>query len=126
VAGIVTKTVAGIVDPSLKVEMKPIVDPAPTIAEAHKQLLLSATNGTMNKELFTPEMQARIFPDLAKMAQQFLSGLGKLESFTLVRLDEKDGNKIRLYKATMGGQDLNMYVATDKNGKIAGFSLTPG
>jgi D-alanyl-D-alanine carboxypeptidase len=126
VAVSVTKVVAGLVDPALKVEVKAIADPDPKLTEAHKQLLAATANGTVKKELFTAEMQAKLFPDLIKGAQQFLTELGPLESFTLMKIDEKDGNQIRIYKATFGAQSLAMTVVTDKAGKISGLLLSPG
>ena len=72
------------------------------------------------------DLQKRIFPNLAKAAQEFLTNLGALESFVLIKADEKEGVKIRIYNAVVGGQDLKMMVATDPAGKISGFQLSPG
>jgi D-alanyl-D-alanine carboxypeptidase len=126
VAVMATKAVAGIVDPALLVEVKAISDTDPKTTEAHRKLLLAAADGTIKKELFNEEMQAQIFPDRIKGAQGFLTSLGQLGSFELIKVEEKDGNKIRVYRAKYTSQDVNVIVATDKNGKIAGFALAPG
>jgi D-alanyl-D-alanine carboxypeptidase len=126
IAGPVARGVAGIIDRALKVEIKPIPDTEPKTTAAHKALLADFANGTVKKEIFTEEMQSRIFPDLAASAKGFLTQLGPVKSFVLIKTEEKSGVKIRVYRVSYAAQDLNLLVATTKEGKITGFSLTPG
>jgi D-alanyl-D-alanine carboxypeptidase len=121
----VCRGVIALVDPSLQLVVKPIIDPDPKVTAAHKALLMDCVKGTVKKDDFTQEMQAQVLPKLASV-KQFLTDLGPLESFILTSASEKDGNKIRVYNVAFGGQDLTMTVVTNKAGKIGGFAFTPG
>ncbi|HVT12890.1 MAG TPA: serine hydrolase [Fimbriimonadaceae bacterium] len=123
IAEAVARGVAGIVDPSLVDVVKPIPDPEPKIGEAHKAILQALIDGNLKKDLFTEEMQARLFPAFVDQVHDLLSRLGSIESFSLVRLEDKDGLQIRSYRASIGGQGVTMSVVTNKEGKISGFSI---
>ncbi len=116
---------AALVDPTLKAEAKGIEDKDPRITAAHKALLAAFANGTVKEDGFTDEMRKKLFPNLAVTVKQFLGEMGSIERFVLMSDTARDGTRARAYRATIGGQDLNMIVVTNKNGKIAGFSLTP-
>lgn len=120
------REVAGQVDPSLKVELKSIPDPDAKTTDAHKELLLSLLQGTMKRELFTPQMQERLWPDFVNTARESLNEFGSLESFTFQGAEQKDGKTRRRYLVVIGGQALNFVVATNPDGKISGFSISPG
>lgn len=124
IAEAVTRAVAGIADPALKEVIKEIPDPDPKVGEAHKAILEALANGTLKKDLFTEEMQTRLFPAFVDQVHMLLSQLGKIESFMLTRLEDKDGKQVRVYRASVGGQGVTMSVVTDKDGKVAGFSIS--
>ncbi|MFI5387243.1 MAG: hypothetical protein ACHQ50_14120, partial [Fimbriimonadales bacterium] len=102
---------------------KAIPDPNPQRASDHKALLGALIDGTLKKDAFTNEMQARLFPSFVEQVHQLLSGHGSIESFVLVKLAFKEGIERREYHAVLGGQGLKIMVATNAAGKISGFSL---
>ncbi|HTQ08818.1 MAG TPA: serine hydrolase domain-containing protein, partial [Fimbriimonadaceae bacterium] len=120
----ISRAVVVEVDPSLKVVYKAISDPDPSRTKADKALLESFAAGNANEDLFTSEMKARLFPGFARQLRQDLGALGPVESFTLVKIESKQGLEQRHYHAVMGGQDLDMVVVTNSAGTIAAFSLT--
>ncbi|HWA84562.1 MAG TPA: serine hydrolase, partial [Fimbriimonadaceae bacterium] len=123
IAEAVARGVAGLVDPALVDVVKPIPDPDPKTGEAHKAILQALIDGDLKKDLFTEEMQARLFPVFVADVHDLLARLGRIESFDLVRLEEKEGKRLRVYRASVGGQGVTMSVVTDKEGKISGFSI---
>lgn len=125
IANAAAKGVAGLVDPSLKVVVKPIQDPDPKRTAAERALFTDAIHGTLKEEAFTESLQKAIFPDKAGQAHQVLSAMGALDQFTLVKIDKRPGMSVRTYVASFRGGKVRVVVGTDQAGKIAVFALRP-
>jgi hypothetical protein len=64
-------------------------------------------------------------PDREKGAHDSLSSNGALKGFDLIESVDKDGTKMRAYRASFAKVDLRVTFLLDASGKISGFQLEP-
>jgi CubicO group peptidase (beta-lactamase class C family) len=114
--------IAHIVDPSTK--PLAITDPDPKFTANIKDLLAAALEKRADMTRFTPEVQKSLESSGDRVAA-FVKTLGPIEKFSLLERTETDTATQYRYRVEYSGMSLNLAVAVDKNGKIAGFSLQP-
>lgn len=100
-----------------------IEDKEPKVTEFFKDTLQKFIDGTIKPEIFTDEMQAAIFPDVAKQLGETFKSFGKLESIALISRTEK--NDFRIYRYLLKYPAVNIFVTMSltKDDKIAGMGL---
>ena len=81
--------------------------------------------GAVDPNLFTAEAGAKLFPDAAKQAGEFLKSLGALSLVELVERKEEVGNRVYRYRLTFKETILFGKIMLTKEGKIAGIQLQP-
>jgi CubicO group peptidase (beta-lactamase class C family) len=123
--GSMARTIAGFYVPDLAVADRPIKDKDPKTTEFFQKVLATTADGTIDPELFTPEMRKEVFPDRMKQAAGFLKQLGSPKSFTLIEHTQDGGRRSYRYKVAFGTTTLILSGTLIENGKIAGLLLMP-
>ena len=123
--GIATAVAAAYV-PALKpAEVKVVEDSDPALTKRLRGVVESLVRGDAKPEEFTDEMRRRLFPDKVKEVRGVLGSLGPLKAFDLVESAEKDGVRVRVYRAAFVRAGLRAQFALAPDGKIAGLLLRP-
>ena len=104
---------------------KPITDADPKTTTFLKEVLASAAKGEAKPEWLTTEFQAFLLPDRIKEGPQMMGRHGALSAFDLLEDSERDGCRIRVYRATFGTTPLRVQFALAPDGKIAGLGVAP-
>jgi len=104
---------------------KPITDAEPTVTAFLKQALTSAAGGTIDPEWLTPEFRSFLLPDRIKQGPDMMGRHGALQAFELMETGERDGRRVRIYRATFGTTPLRVQFALAPDGKIAGLGVSP-
>jgi D-alanyl-D-alanine carboxypeptidase len=125
-AGSLVDGIAAIYVPGMQqAPPKPITDADPKTTAFLKEVLASAAKGEAKAEWLTTEFQAFLLPDRVKQGPQMMGRHGALEAFDLLEDTERDGRKIRIYRATFGTTPLRVQFALAPDGKIAGLGIAP-
>jgi D-alanyl-D-alanine carboxypeptidase len=125
-AGALVNGIADIYVPGVKeAAPKPITDADPKTTAFLKEVLASAAKGEAKPEWLTTEFQAFMFPDRIKQGPQMMGRHGALEAFDLMEDTERDGRRIRVYRATFGTTPMRVQFALAPDGKIAGLGVAP-
>jgi CubicO group peptidase (beta-lactamase class C family) len=105
---------------------KEIDDKDPKTTEFFKKLVQDSTDGMLDPELFTPEMQKVIFPDRMVQAAAFLKSMGPLKSMTLVdfKMGENESRTYR-YRLAYGNNNIALTGTLNSEGKISGLLMSP-
>jgi D-alanyl-D-alanine carboxypeptidase len=104
---------------------KPIADADAKTTAFLKEVLASAAKGEAKPEWLTTEFQAFMFPDRIKQGPQMMGRHGPLEAFDLMEDTERDGRRIRVYRATFGTTPVRVQFSLAPDGKIAGLGVSP-
>ncbi len=122
----VANGIAELYVPALKENApKPIADPDPTVTAFLKQALTSAAGGTIDPEWLTPEFRAFMLPDRIKQGPDMMGRHGALQAFELMEDTQRDGRRVRIYRATFGTTPLRVQFSLSPEGKIAGLGISP-
>jgi CubicO group peptidase (beta-lactamase class C family) len=125
-AGSLVNGIAAIYVPGVQeAAPKPITDADPKTTAFLKDVLASAAGGEAKPEWLTTEFQAFLLPDRVKQGPQMMGRHGPLEGFDLLEDTERDGRRIRIYRATFGTTPLRIQFALAPDGKIAGLGVAP-
>jgi CubicO group peptidase (beta-lactamase class C family) len=100
-----------------------IEDKEPRVTELLKDTLRKFIDGTIKPDVFTPEMSAGIFPDVAKQIGVTLKSFGPLESVVLLSRTEQNGSRIYHYRLKYPAVNALIKLTLTKGDKIAGMSL---
>lgn len=124
--GALVNGIAAIYVPAVKANApKPIADPDPTITAFLKQALTSAAGGTIDPEMLTPGFRSFMLPDRIKQGPDMMGRHGPLQAFELMEDTERDGRRVRIYRATFGTTPLRVQFSLSPEGKIAGLGISP-
>jgi D-alanyl-D-alanine carboxypeptidase len=104
---------------------KPIADPDAKTTAFLKEALSLAAKGEMNPEWLTTEFQAFLLPDRIKQGPDMKGRHGPLQAFELMEDTERDGRRLRIYRATFGTTPLRVQFSLSPDGKIAGLGVAP-
>jgi len=104
---------------------KPIKDKDPQTTAKLRAVAAGFADGTVKPELFTEAARKLIFPLRAMQAQQYLSALGKLKSFVLLKRGERNGLQTYRYRVVFGETPLIAGFALTKDGRIAVAVFAP-
>ncbi len=125
-AGALVDGIADIYVPGVReAAPKPITDADPKTTAFLKEVLASTAKGEAKPEWLTTEFQAFMFPDRIKQGPQMMGRHGALEAFDLMEDTERDGRRIRIYRATFGITPLRVQFVLAPDGKIAGLGISP-
>jgi D-alanyl-D-alanine carboxypeptidase len=125
-AGPLVDGIADIYVPGVKeAAPKPIADPDAKTTAFLKGMITQAAKGETQAEWLTTEFQAFLLPDRIKQGPQMMGRFGALEAFDLMEDSERDGRRIRIYRATFGTTPLRVQFALAPDGKIAGLNVGP-
>jgi hypothetical protein len=103
-----------------------IPDPDPKITILIRSTFEKMIDGTVDRELFTTEMQELLFPNALIQMKTRLGNQGSIRSFELLTADDTQGSKRRTYRVTFeAGMKLRINFTIDSEGKIAGVSMKP-
>ncbi len=100
-----------------------IEDKEPQVTMLFKSILQKFVDGTIKPEVFTPEMSAGIFPDLAKQIGATIKSFGTLESVKLLSRAEQNGFRVYRYRLQYASVNPIVKIILTKDDKIAGMSL---
>lgn len=81
--------------------------------------------GTVDQNLFTPDMQKLLFPGRVAELKSFLGSQGRIKSFDLVEDNSNENLKRRTYRISFDRLKLRVNFAVNEEGKIAGVNLRP-
>jgi CubicO group peptidase (beta-lactamase class C family) len=125
-AGALVNGIADIYVPGLKeAAPKPIADTDAKTTTFLKDVLTLAAKGETNPEWLTTEFRAFLLPDRIKQGPQMMGQHGPLQAFELMEETNRDGRRIRIYRATFGTTPLRVQFALAPDGKIAGLGIGP-
>jgi CubicO group peptidase (beta-lactamase class C family) len=121
--------VAAIYNPFLAPPVaKAIEDKEPKVTAFVKDILQKTKDGTIQRELFTTEAAAALFPDRIKQAGEALKSLGFFVDIQLIERVEKDERRIYRYRVNFRNYQDNFFMVTiglTKDDKITGIQLRP-
>jgi D-alanyl-D-alanine carboxypeptidase len=125
-AGSLVNGIADIYVPGVReAAPKPITDADPKTTAFLKEVLASAARGEAKPEWLTTEFQAFMFPDRIKQGPQMMGRHGALGAFDLMEDTERDGRRIRIYRARFGTTPLRIQFSLSPDGKVAGLGVGP-
>jgi CubicO group peptidase (beta-lactamase class C family) len=125
-AGSLVNGIAEIYIPALvQAAPKPITDADPKTTAFLKEVLAKAANGETDAAWLTTEFQAFLLPDRIKEGPQMMGRHGALQAFELMEDGERDGRRVRVYRATFGTTPLRIQFSLAPDGKIAGLGVGP-
>lgn len=104
---------------------KAIADSDPKLTAFLKEVITSMANGEGNRDWFTPEAQAVLFPDRIKEGKAMMGTHGPLKTFELQEDTTQNGLRRRAYKVVFGEFGLRCGFTVTEAGKIAGVGLRP-
>lgn len=108
--------------------VQPIEDNEPQVTTLVRRVLLQFSQGTANPNLFTPEAQARIFPEVAKQIGEKLNSLSLPVALihTNELIERREENSLRVYRYVINdfAKTLFCTVQLTKDDKIASFQLS--
>lgn len=81
--------------------------------------------GTVDQNLFTPEMQKLLFPDRVAQLKSFLGTQGAIKSFDLVEDSSDESIKRRAYRVSFDRLKVRISFAVNAEGIITGVNLRP-
>jgi len=113
--------VAEILEP--KLIPKPVDDPDPKVTSEFKSLFEKVVAGTIDKNIFTPELQKALFGQPDRLFE-FVKGLGPIKKFYFLERTT-DSLPTYTYAIEYGEMSLVLVIARDSAGKIALFGLEP-
>jgi CubicO group peptidase (beta-lactamase class C family) len=116
--GAMAHQIAEMLNPKLKAK-----DLEPAITVGHRRLLQQMTDGTPDRDLFTPEAAATIFPLFERFRDE-LRSFGAIENFELLNRKKEGSLHTNVYRVTFKNQKA-MYIVTLKDGKITSMDLRP-
>jgi CubicO group peptidase (beta-lactamase class C family) len=125
-AGSLVNGIADIYVPGVReAAPKPITDADPKTTAFLQEVLASAARGEAKPEWLTTEFQAFMFPDRIKQGPQMMGRHGALGAFDLMEDTERDGRRIRIYRARFGTTQLRIQFSLSPDGKVAGLGVGP-
>ena len=125
-AGALVNGIADIYVPGIKeAAPKPIPDADAKTTAFLKEVITLAATGEMKPEWLTTEFRAFLLPDRIKQGPQMMGRHGPLQAFELMEDTERDGRRIRVYRATFGTTPLRVQFALAPDGKIGGLGISP-
>ncbi|WP_226573922.1 serine hydrolase domain-containing protein [Microseira wollei] len=121
--------VAAIYSPAVALPaLSSIEDKEPKVTAFVKEVLQKTVDGTVSRELFTPEAATALFPDRNKQAGDFLKSLGTFVDLQLVERTEQGEVRLYRYRVTYRNYQDNVLLLTvglTKDDKIAGIQIQP-
>jgi D-alanyl-D-alanine carboxypeptidase len=125
-AGSLVNGIAEVYIPALKEGApKPITDSDPKTTAVLKDLLTGAARGEVDPERLTPEFRSFLLPDRIKQGPDMMGRHGPLQAFELMEDADRDGRRVRVYRATFGTTPLRVQFALAPDGRIAGLNISP-
>jgi CubicO group peptidase (beta-lactamase class C family) len=122
----IANAVAEIYIPALKEHApKPIVDADSRTTAFLKQVLTAAAGGSADPEWLTPEFRSILLPDRIKQGPDMMGRHGALQAFELMEDMQRNGRRIRIYRATFGSTPVRVQFSLTPEGKIAGLGVSP-
>ena len=123
-AGALARGIAGRIVPALAEEAaKPIADTEPETTQRLKGVVLAATKGQADPDLFTKDSSKGGLVAAIRQGTERFASVGALKDFQLNERKPSDqGMKLR-YRASFENETLNAFFDLDKDGKIAGLGL---
>jgi CubicO group peptidase (beta-lactamase class C family) len=103
-----------------------IADADPETTTILRGVFEGMLRGEGDPALFSAEFQKIMFPERIKQLKGPLGNEGGLKAFELLSVENPDGTKRRLYRATLeSGMKVRVNFALDAQGKIAGANVRP-
>jgi CubicO group peptidase (beta-lactamase class C family) len=96
-------------------------DTAPEITALLRTVFQGMVDGTLDRNLFTPELQA-LYDDFLQLGND-LRTVGIPQTFTLLEQSEADGVRTYRYAARLDGVKAFITIGLDENDKIAQFEI---
>jgi hypothetical protein len=125
-AGSLVNGIAEIYIPALKAGApKPITDGDAKTTAVLENVLTAAARGEVDPERLTPEFRAFLLPDRIKQGPDMMGRHGPLQAFELMEDADRDGRRVRVYRATFGTTPLRVQFALAPDGRIAGLNISP-
>jgi CubicO group peptidase (beta-lactamase class C family) len=94
------------------------------LAAEMKELFQSVLDGKADLNRFAPDLQKRI-SDRGDRLRQFLTKIGPILSFDLVRAETIDGDLTATFEVQFGSMTVALGIAKGKDGKISRFEVHP-
>jgi CubicO group peptidase (beta-lactamase class C family) len=124
--GSMAKSIAGLAISALTPKAEnPIEDKDSKTTQQLKSLLLSTLEDKADPNLFTPEMQAALFPDKIKQAAAQLKIFGPLKDLQLLSRTQENKRLTSRYRVIFGTAQFVCTCVTTDEGKVAGLLLQP-
>jgi len=120
-AGKIARHVASIYNPELV--RKAIDDKEPQVTALVKELLQKLSAGTLDPNLFVPQLRAELFPARAERVGRLLKSLGTPTKIELTDRAEKDGNRVYGYQLTFPNNSRFLKLSLTGDNKIAEISF---
>ena len=105
---------------------KPVTDADPQTTATLKAMIAAAAGGTVDPELLTPGFRGFLLPDRIKEGPQMMGRHGPLNAFELMEETTRDGNRVRVYRATFGTTPIRATFVLSPENKIGGLRIEPG
>ena len=100
-------------------------DPDPKATEGVRQLLLSAAEGNLKRDLFKPSLAANLFPDYVKELGESIKAFRNLTGLELCDREETRAGVNYVYRATYGTNHVDLWLRFAKNGLIDDIKYRP-
>ncbi len=116
--------VAGLYKPELAPEPpKAIEDKEPEVTRLVKDLISSFVASKPDPKLFTPDLQAAIFPDQVKAISEYFKAKGTLQRIELLKRHQQGNRRAYRYRLVYPNEQLWLDLDLDKEGKIVMISF---
>jgi CubicO group peptidase (beta-lactamase class C family) len=99
-----------------------IEDKEPQVTAFLKDVLQKFAAGTIKPEIFTPEMNAVLFPEVVKQIGASVKAFGTLESVGLLSRSEENGLRVYRYRLQYPSVKVLVRLALTRDDKIAGLN----
>lgn len=124
--GTLANGIAALYIPALNANApKPIEDRDPELTAFLKKVLTAAAGGAVEAEWLTPQFASFLLPDRVKEGPQMMGRHGALTAFELMEESQRDGVRLRVYRATFGSTALRVQFGVSPEGKVAGLGIAP-
>jgi hypothetical protein len=107
---------------------QPLEDKEPKVTATARRVLLQFVKGTANPNLFTPKVQAEIFPDRAEQIGNRLNllSLSIAIIYSTELIERKNENGLRVYRYMLNDLGMTLFCTLKlmKDDKIDGFQMS--
>lgn len=102
---------------------QPIEDKEPQVSALLTSVLQAVAGGKVDKEVFTPDLQKELFPDVIGDFAGTLGVWGRQTSVALLERREEEGNRVYRYRVVFEKASVVFRLVLNPAGKIAGIGM---